>query len=188
MSILHAQSGETIDVRPLGSALPTARTEALLQSKDVKLIRLIVPSDKEIPTHEARGETVVQCLEGEVAITASAKTQNLHAGELLYLPAGESPSVKGVEPASLLLSIQDADPNGSEDSEMIHARGVFLSVMQAAAWLISLGLLLVVAAGNVFAGALVIGVALVIFGCLHYWLWGRWMSPALPHSSRKEQH
>lgn len=164
MSLAHAQSVEPLDVQSPETA------------------------DMEILTHKAGSEIIVECLEGQVAITASAKTQNLHAGELLYLPAGESPSVKGVEPASLLLSIQDADPNGSEDSEMIHARGVFLSVMQAAAWLISLGLLLVVAAGNVFAGALVIGVALVIFGCLHYWLWGRWMSPALPHSSRKEQH
>ena len=202
MSIAHAQSGEAIHVRPLGQALSTARTQALLRGKDVEVIRLIVPPDKEIQPHKARGEMVVRCLEGQVAITASAKTQNLHTGELLYLPAGESHSVKGVEHASLLLSIQlphkkdereasfdqDSEPNGSEENETIHARGVFLSVMQVAALVISLALLFIVAAGNVFAGALVIGVALVILGCLHYWLWGRWMSPAHPHPCRKEQH
>lgn len=164
MSVVHAQSDEPIAV----------------QSDET--------ADMEILPHKARSEIIVECLEGQVAITASAKTQNLHAGELLYLPAGESSSVKGIEPASLLLSIQDSEPNGSEDSETIHARGVFLSAMQAAAWLISLAVLLFVVAGNVFAGALVIGVGLVIFGCLHYWIWGRWMSPAVPHPSRKEQH
>jgi mannose-6-phosphate isomerase-like protein (cupin superfamily) len=164
MSLAHAQSVETIDVRPLGGTAT------------------------EIPSHQAEGEIVVECLEGQVAITASAKTQNLHAGELLYLHAGEPHSVKGVEPASLLLSIQDPEPNRSEENETIHARGALLSVMQAAVLVIALALLFVVAAGNIFAGGLIVSAALVIFGCLHYWLWGRWMSPALPHPGRKEPH
>jgi quercetin dioxygenase-like cupin family protein len=57
-------------------------------------------------TIDVGGEIVVQCLEGQVAITDSTQTQKLHAREWLYLPAGEPHSVKSVEPASLLLSIQ----------------------------------------------------------------------------------
>ncbi|HEY7152389.1 MAG TPA: cupin domain-containing protein [Gemmataceae bacterium] len=179
MSIAHMQSGEVIGTQPLKPALPTARTQALLESNDVEGNRLGFPSDKEMPPHQARGEIVVQCLEGQVAITASARTQNLHAGELLYLPAGEPHSVKGVEPASLLLSIQNPGPNGSEENETIYARGSLLSVMQALVLVISLALLFIAVASNIFAGVLVIGVVLVIFGCLHYWLWGRWMSPPI---------
>ncbi|MGH7171403.1 MAG: cupin domain-containing protein [Gemmataceae bacterium] len=154
MSIAHAQSGEPIDVR---------------------------------------GEVVVQCLEGEVAVTASAKTRNLHAGELLYLPAGEPHSVEGVEDSSLLLSImrprkesereasfdRDPEPKVSEENETMHARGVVLSVTQAIFFVTSLALLFVAAAGNIFAGVLVVGAVLVIVGCLHYWVWGRWMSPPI---------
>jgi quercetin dioxygenase-like cupin family protein len=40
-----------------------------------------------------------------VAFTAFGKTQTLEAGTLLYLPTGEPHSVKGVEDASLLLTI-----------------------------------------------------------------------------------
>jgi quercetin dioxygenase-like cupin family protein len=40
-----------------------------------------------------------------VAFTAFGKTQNLEAGKLLYLPTGESHTVKGVEDASLLLTV-----------------------------------------------------------------------------------
>lgn len=149
MSITHAPSGETLDVR---------------------------------------GEIVVQCLEGEVAITDSAQTQNLHAGELLYLPAGEPHSVKGVENASLLLSIQDPEPNVSEENETIYARGAVLSVTQAVFLVISLALLFVAVASNIFAGLLVVSAVLGIVGCLHYWVWGRWMSPALLHPGRKEPH
>jgi glyoxylate utilization-related uncharacterized protein len=146
------------------------------------------------------GEIVVQCLEGQVAITDSARTQNLHAGELLYLPAGEPHSVKGVEDASLLLSILPPHKESgggvslspsprskvSDENEIVHARGVLLSVTQAVVLAAALDLLFLAVAVNIFAGVLVVGAVLGIFGCLHYWLWGRWMSPAL-HPSRKQQ-
>jgi quercetin dioxygenase-like cupin family protein len=68
-------------------------------------LRLVVPASKEIAEHKAKGEIVVQCLEGRVAFTAFGKTQYLETGKLLYLPTGEPHSVKGIENASLLLTI-----------------------------------------------------------------------------------
>ena len=105
MAVPHAKSGEVVDVRPLGSALHSSQTTALIRAERVEVIRLVVPAGKEIPEHRAKGEIVVQCLEGRVAFTASGKTQTLEAGTLLHLPAGEPHSVKGVEDASLLLTI-----------------------------------------------------------------------------------
>ena len=75
------------------------------QPKDIEVIRLIVPAGKEIPTHKAKGEIVVQCLEGKVAYSAFGKTHHLETGQLLYLPTGEPHSVRGVEHGSLLLTI-----------------------------------------------------------------------------------
>ena len=105
MAIPHAKPGEVVDVRPLGSALPSAHTKTLVRAEQVEVIRLVVPAGKEIEEHKAKGELVVQCLEGRVAFTALGKTQNLEAGKLLYLPTGEAHSVKGVEDASLLLTV-----------------------------------------------------------------------------------
>ncbi len=65
----------------------------------------MVPTGKEIEEHKAKGEIVVQCLEGRVAFTAFGKTQNLEAGKILYLPKGEPHTVKGIENASLLLTV-----------------------------------------------------------------------------------
>jgi len=48
---------------------------------------------------------IVHCLEGRVAFTALGKTQVLEAGKLLDLPAGEPHALKGIEDASLLLTI-----------------------------------------------------------------------------------
>ena len=105
MAIPHAKPGEVVDVRPLVSALASAQTRTLVRAEQVEVIRLVVLAGKEIEEHKAKGEIVVQCLEGRVAFTAFGKTQNLGAGKLLYLPRGEPHSVKGIEDASLLLTI-----------------------------------------------------------------------------------
>ena len=105
MAIPHAKPGEVVDVRPLGSALASAQTRTVVHAEQVEVIRLVVSAGKEIKEHKAKGEIVVQCLEGKVAFTAFGKTQNLEAGKLLYLPTGEPHTVKGIEDASLLLTV-----------------------------------------------------------------------------------
>ena len=105
MAIPHAKPGEVVDVRPLGSALASAQTKTLLRAEQVEVIRLVVPAEKEIAEHKAKGEIVVQCLEGKVTFTAFGKAHSLEAGKLVYLPTGEPHMVKGVEDASLLLTI-----------------------------------------------------------------------------------
>jgi len=105
MAIPHAQPGELVDVRPLGAALATTETRTLVKVRDIEVIRLVVPAGKEISTHKAKGEIVVQCLEGKVAFTAFGKRQELGVGHLLYLPTGEPHSVHGIENGSLLVTI-----------------------------------------------------------------------------------
>src|ERR1022692_1685315 len=84
MSIPHANPGEIVDVRPLGAALPMTETKTLVKTKTVEIIRMVVTAGKEIPTHKAKGEIVVQCLEGKIAFSACGKTHDLEAGQLLY--------------------------------------------------------------------------------------------------------
>jgi quercetin dioxygenase-like cupin family protein len=105
MAIPHAKPGEVVDVRPLGPALADAKTRTLFKSDDVEAIRIVMPAGKELPEHEAPGEIVVQCLEGKIAFTALGKTEELEAGQLLFLAAEEPHAVKCIEDASFLLTI-----------------------------------------------------------------------------------
>ena len=105
MAIPHAQPGEVIDVRPLGSALAAAKTGTLLKTEKVEIIRLVMAAGKVLKEHKAPGEITVHCLEGKIAFTALGKTHELMAGQLLYLPAGEPHSVQCLEEASFLLTI-----------------------------------------------------------------------------------
>jgi len=60
--------------------------------------------------HKAKGEIVVQGLEGRVAFMAFGKTQTLEAGKFLFLPKGEPHTVRGIEDASLQLTIHLPKP------------------------------------------------------------------------------
>lgn len=105
MATSHAHSGEIIDVHPLGTALRSAKTTALVRTADFEILRLVVPAGKEIPTHAAPGEITVQCLEGCVAFTAAGRTQTVSASQLLYLSAGVPHALLGIQDSSLLVTI-----------------------------------------------------------------------------------
>ena len=94
-----------MDVRPLGTSLAATATQTLVKADAVIVVRMVVPAGKEIPTHTAKGELLVQCLEGKIAFTASEKTHELEAGHLLYLLAGAPHSLCGIEDRSLLLTV-----------------------------------------------------------------------------------
>lgn len=104
MSIHHAKSGEIIEL-PLGAALSDSKTETLVKTSTLELIRLVLPAGKDIPSHKAPGEITVQCLEGSVTFTTEAKTQELSAGQLLYLSAGEPHALKASQDSSLLVTL-----------------------------------------------------------------------------------
>ena len=82
-----------------------AKTRALLKTEHVEVVRLILPQGKVIAEHKAPGEIIVQCLEGRIAFTTMGKTEELEAGQLLYLSAAEPHSVRAVENSSILLTI-----------------------------------------------------------------------------------
>lgn len=105
MAIPHARPGEVVDVRPLGPALADTKTKTLFKTENVEAVRIVMPAGKEISEHKAPGEIVVQCLEGKIAFTALGKTEELEAGQLLYLAAEELHSVKCIEDTSFLLTI-----------------------------------------------------------------------------------
>jgi quercetin dioxygenase-like cupin family protein len=91
---------------PLGSDLYGAKSETLMKTSGLELIRLIVPAGREIPTHKAPSELTVQCLEGRVSFTLGGSTKELRAGELIHLCPGSPHSARGLENSSLLVTLR----------------------------------------------------------------------------------
>jgi len=100
-----AQPGEVVNVAPLEVKLGAARTTTLVRTDRFEIIRLVVHKGREIPAHVAPGDLILQCLEGEVNLTALDKTTRLRGGELLYLPARVPHSLTARFESSLLVTI-----------------------------------------------------------------------------------
>ena len=95
---------EVIDVLPAGPAEQGAPPSSLAKTKMLEVRRLTLPKGREIPTHHARGEITVHCLQGQIAFTASGTTRELRAGQLIVLGAGEPHSLVGLEDSTALVT------------------------------------------------------------------------------------
>ncbi|MEP6588557.1 MAG: cupin domain-containing protein [Polaromonas sp.] len=105
MAIAHAESGQLIDVQPLGNQFSEARNVALFKSDGLEVMRLVMPAGKTMPSHWVKGEITVHCLEGEVDLVAHGKTQRMKAGQLVWLQGGVDHALTAVRDSSLLLTI-----------------------------------------------------------------------------------
>jgi len=97
METPRAQSGEVIEVSPLGTVPAGLQLISLAKTAAFEVRRLVLPKDREVPTHQAPGEITVHCLEGRVAFTASGTSRELEAGRVLFLDAGTPHSLVGLE-------------------------------------------------------------------------------------------
>jgi len=105
MAIPHSAPGDLIDVRPLGAALASARTHALFKSDDLELIRIVVAAGQALPVHAVAGEITLQCIEGSADVSCNAGVRRIASGQLIHLAGGDMHGVRGVQDASLLLTI-----------------------------------------------------------------------------------
>ena len=105
MALPHAQSGELIDVRPLGSTLADSRTETLVKTPTLEVIRIVLPAGKTLPPHKAPGEITVQCLEGKVRFSVGETVREMAPGSLLFVEGRGEHAVEAVEYSSLLVTL-----------------------------------------------------------------------------------
>ena len=105
MALEHAHPGQVIDVQPLGSNIPTAKTTALFKSTDLEVMRLVLAPGKSLPPHKVLGEITIQGLEGYMEVTSEGKSHLLRAGQLLYLAGNAIHSVAALEDSSALVTV-----------------------------------------------------------------------------------
>jgi len=101
----YSNPAEVVDVRPLGpKGLISLQSRTLMLTHDVEIVRVIIPLRESISSDKAKGDTIFQCLEGCVKVSAFGKTQVLDAGSLLFLPRGEPYTIQAVDDSSVLMT------------------------------------------------------------------------------------
>lgn len=105
MAMSHAKPGEVVALRPLGPQFSAARTTAIVKTDAFEAARLVVRAGAQIAPHQVPGPITLHCLEGRVRLDLSDSTLELSAGDWVYLEGGAPHSLRGIEDASLLLTI-----------------------------------------------------------------------------------
>jgi len=105
MAMLHAKSGETIDIRPLGQRLKESVTSTLVKTAALEVLRLVLPAGTKINRHQVPGEITVQCLEGELIFDAGGVDRDLTAGQMLFLEGGTPHALRAITDSSVLVTI-----------------------------------------------------------------------------------
>jgi quercetin dioxygenase-like cupin family protein len=106
MALDHAQPGQPIDIAPLGAALRESSTHAILKTRSLELMRVVLRAGEALPPHNVRGELTLLCIEGAAEVSTDAATCQLRASQLVLLPALAQHAVLALEDTSLLLTIQ----------------------------------------------------------------------------------
>ena len=105
MAISHANSGEPIDISPLGAKFDASQTVALFKSKNLEVMRLVLPKGKGMPMHSVPGDITMQCMEGTIEVVADGHAKPLAAGQLMYVAGGVPHSLTALADATVLVTI-----------------------------------------------------------------------------------
>lgn len=105
MALPHAQPGQVVEVGPFGDGLRDAKTIALFKSRDLEVMRIVLPAGKALPPHRVNGEITVQCIEGEITVGVDGATHAMRAGQLLYVTGGVTHDLKATSHASVLVTV-----------------------------------------------------------------------------------
>jgi quercetin dioxygenase-like cupin family protein len=105
--------GPTAFVQPLAATDETSRKIRLVRTPQVEILQLIIPAERDVPTHQAQGDVVVHCLEGRASVRALGQSYELKSGQLLHLSLDDQFSIRGIENASVLVTLIAAKTGGN---------------------------------------------------------------------------
>ena len=115
MALLHAKPGQPIDIAPLGAVLHASETHAILKTRSIELMRVVLRAGEGLPPHHVRGESTLLCIEGVAEVRIEGIPCRLRSNQLVLVPAQTQHAVFAIEATSLLLTIQL--PHGTPGSE-----------------------------------------------------------------------
>jgi quercetin dioxygenase-like cupin family protein len=96
---------QLIELKPPRTELEKEHVTPLIETNDFRVIRIVIPSGRNVPKHEAEGEAILQCLEGHVELRIRGGKLAMSAGQLVHLATSEPFSIYGVEDSSLLVTV-----------------------------------------------------------------------------------
>ena len=112
MALEHLMPGQSQALWP-GAPMPAEfESRALFKSRDLTVIRLLMPEGRRMLEHLVEGDITLHCVRGSVEVGSRARdtgqarpSTRLAEGELLYLQGGESHDLLALAPSVVILTI-----------------------------------------------------------------------------------
>lgn len=101
----HTRSGEPVSVAPLGDAIGSARTTAILKGRELEIVRLVLHAGQRLREHSAPGEVTVHVIEGELDFGVPGAVHRMRAGDFIHLAPGEPHWLQAQRDSSALVTI-----------------------------------------------------------------------------------
>lgn len=112
MALTHTLPGQPADIA--APVLPDGfSATALFKSRDLEVIRLLIPAGKGMPPHRVPGEITVQCVTGQLEIGLDDGSALLEPGQLLYLAGDAMHSVLAITDTCALVTIALVAPTSA---------------------------------------------------------------------------
>lgn len=105
MATHHASAGEVVDLDRWTTDLTVDQTKVIVKTEKFELARLVLPKNKEIPSHKVAGPIIVHCTHGEIEFSVNDESLLLKSNQLLHLKPGEPHSLKAKADSVVLLTI-----------------------------------------------------------------------------------
>ncbi|MGM0546883.1 MAG: cupin domain-containing protein [Bacteroidota bacterium] len=106
---------EVINLYSLPNDLPDDATLALMKTRDMEVIRMILPKEKDITEHSVDGQISVQCLEGKTEFYVEGEKHILTSGDWLYLNRNQPHALKAIRDSILLVTILFVNQSSEEE-------------------------------------------------------------------------
>ena len=105
MSTQHCEPGSVVNLLHLDTRLPSEATFALVKTKQMEVIRMLLPKGKKIPIHKVTGEITVQCIAGKITFDVENEAREMKTGDWLFLTGNQNHSLEAFEDSVLLVTI-----------------------------------------------------------------------------------
>jgi quercetin dioxygenase-like cupin family protein len=99
----HIDAGEIINLEMLKGDMQVDASYALVKTDDMEVIRMALPSGKEINEHHLEGEVSIQCLKGRIKIILDDSVRTLKPEDWIFLER-EQPFSYVVKENTILLT------------------------------------------------------------------------------------
>ncbi len=101
----HIESGEVVNLETLKGDMDVDSSYAIIKTQYMEVIRMALPSGKEIQEHHVEGELSVQCLKGNIIFNVNGEPCELKEDDWLFLEKKQTFSYSVKESTILLLTI-----------------------------------------------------------------------------------